>query len=68
MCNERAEQLKDHASPSTTILFGFSITTRLPNDALDLLFAVGAQVFSKALPAKTREAAPQVAPQPFSVG
>jgi hypothetical protein len=40
------------------------LAARFPHDVLDLVFAVGAQVFSKALPVKTCETAPEMASQP----
>jgi hypothetical protein len=49
---------------STIWLVGVCVATRFPDDVLDVLFAVGAQIFSKALPMETCEAAPKVAPQP----
>ena len=45
---------------STVWLVGVSVATRFPDDALDALFAFGAQVFSEAAPVKTREGAPQM--------
>jgi len=39
-----------HCCASTVCLLGVWITTRFPDDALDLVFAVGAQVFSETWP------------------
>ena len=50
--------------PSTGWTFGGRVATRSPHDALDLLFAVGAQIISIAVPVKTRETSPEVASQP----
>ena len=44
----------------TVSLPGVSVATRFPDDVLDLVFAVGAQVFSEAVPVETRETAPEV--------
>jgi hypothetical protein len=40
------------------------IAARFPDDVLDLLFTISAQIFSEAAPMETCEAAPQVAPHP----
>ena len=50
---------------STVWLVGVSVATRFPDDALDVLFTVGAQVFSETRPVETCEAAPQVASDPI---
>jgi hypothetical protein len=44
------------------------IGARFPHDVLDLVLAVGAQVFSKAVPVKTREASPEMTTHPIFCG
>jgi hypothetical protein len=49
---------------ATVPLLGISVSARFPDEVLDLLFAVGAPVFSKALPVEACKTGPEVAPQP----
>ena len=44
----------------TVSLPGVSVATRFPDDVLDLVFAVGAQIFAEASPMETRATAPEV--------
>jgi len=59
---------KSVACASTLWLLGVCVAIRFPHHILDLLFAVGAQIFPEAAPVKTCETAPQVTPYPIFCG